>query len=95
MGQQRHQSRRLANHKKYPSDLYKNSFPITQDILDQIPAGAKKSETRFVASLFTSCTPIITWVRKRWLPIWHERRIWTTTNCSASLVSIYFTYIIE
>ncbi|XP_045026786.1 BEN domain-containing protein 6-like [Daphnia magna] len=36
---------------KYPSDLYNNPFPITQDILDQIPPGSKKSETRFVGSL--------------------------------------------
>jgi len=41
------------NHKpqKYTSDLYNNPFPITQDIIDQIPASAKKSESRFVASL--------------------------------------------
>lgn len=36
---------------KYASDLYNNPFPITQDIIDQIPASAKKSESRFVTSL--------------------------------------------
>ncbi|KAK4017546.1 hypothetical protein OUZ56_032958 [Daphnia magna] len=51
---------------KYPSDLYNNPFPITQDILDQIPPGSKKSETRFVLKLFfASRTLIITWVRIR------------------------------
>ncbi|KAK4027509.1 hypothetical protein OUZ56_016555 [Daphnia magna] len=49
---------------KYPSDLYNNPFPITQYILDQIPPGSKKSETRFVLKLFfASRTLIITWVR--------------------------------
>ena len=39
------------NQQKYPSDLYNNQFPITQEIVDQIPPSAKKSESRFVAAL--------------------------------------------
>ncbi len=46
---QRHRSR--SKPEKYPSDFWINPFPITQDIIDQIPVAAKKSETRFVASL--------------------------------------------
>lgn len=41
----------IQNRQKYASDLYNNPFPITQDVIDQIPASAKKSESRFVASL--------------------------------------------
>jgi hypothetical protein len=36
---------------KYGKDLYRNPFPITQDLIDQIPSTSKKVESRFVTSL--------------------------------------------